>query len=1321
MTRRARRIAVSFCVLSALTLLVAAADEPIDEVNLFIGEVSALPAEPIGSGDVLQLDVELRIEGQGLLASDPRLALALRRQDKPEACITELEVVPREELQDDGSYIVSFAVDTLGLSGGRYEVVAEIEWDGLEASKLDNRQPIGFVIIADPRPELHPVELRTDPAVPVQWGETGTVHTTIANTGRLRAGAFHVVFELRPKFTSGEADPSTGESSPSDTTNAFCDWILVASRLVPGLARNEEVRVSAALDVALLLQDAQAYWTGGTSCALPPLSQLRTRGLDFDLRVRVVYPTPDVEQAVQELDPLNNEILGAWSVVPSDLGRSDLVPVYIAFDEDLPLNWDDAMTASVVVANIGGRTTETGFSVRFSYRRVGDAVWRAIGPDQDGDGTADDRRVPDPLPIEAGANDTRVGVTIDPRGVAPGLLPLEPGSYELRVDVDANDEVAERNEDNNTLIVGFSVRGTELQAEGLELPSSEIRQGSSLIVKAWVLNTGDRPATDFAVGFYLNDERFATFVYTDAEGLREDERTQVQGVLDTRDLPPASYDLRVIVDPDDRIPEYDEGNNEASTPIQIHPPAERLAELHITDLRLEPPSPIARGSVVTCRLTVRNAGEIDADGFRLLLETSPWRSEELEWGPYTPVNLAGVLVGTLIPALERGEASSIEVAFSTEALVEGRYRLRVCADADGEIAESNESNNETIVLFAIGQPVSLVPDVVQSPNLTCSELTVSPATQVEPGTVLTITGAIANAGGAPAATSVVALRWMDPLGNMHTITSRRIEALGPGQQAPFSFSVDTTGYLLGAQAAFVVADWQDSVVEANEVDNECAVGVQLGASGYGLPDLVPVSVRFDSPGATVGEHNAVEQNQRLYVYVTVRNDGNIPSGPFVVAFGTPLGVDAEQWPGVGPQDQTEVSYPVPTGTPGEFALSIQVDPDGLIPEANEANNAVPNAYIAALPTYTVVGLAAPKPRRIVPPDSGGLSDAPVRWLAADAGSQHVYAVWADGDIGRIRVDTDAAELVARLAVSVTDVVMAFGATAYAYVGAGDGSFRRVNLDTGTVSATAELGEPIVAIVLGDGGRVYAAVEDGFYELSLSGTSYGVSRLVDVPGDVVDIRYDDSRQLVYILSDAGLHAYGIDLASRCRFGADEILGVPDAFALGGSGNFLAASAGSGAILYAVSHCTVTGDDTGHILAGWRYPRSGTLSGGITSVVVDPRDIDPIYAATDAGAVCSLGFDGTMQWVRQVGSPIRSTPLADKRTGRIFFGDDDGIPHILTLDGIEIELDLAGYAAAAIRSTLVIVETRERTDFGTRLIRNYYYGTEDGVVYKIASQQ
>ena len=1319
MSRRARRIVFALCVLAALSLVSAASDDPVDEVNLFIAEVAMLPTEPIESGDVFRLDVSVALEGQGSLETDPYLEIALRRQDKPEACVTELAAVPRVELQERGAHTLSFAIDTLGLSGGRYEVVAEIQWDGVESNTVDNRVPLGFVIIADPRPELHPVELRTDPAVPLQWGETGTIHATVANTGRLGTGAFHLVFELRPIISPGEAEGSF---------DAECAWIEIGSRFVPGLARNKEVHITTALDVAALLESGLAE--SASPCPLPGIADLREGGMEFDLRACIVYPAPDTERAVDELDPTNNEIITRWKVVPSSLGRPDLVPLSVTFDEDLPLNWDDAMAATVTVANIGGRATDAGFAVRFSFRRLGDTAWNRIGSDGNGDGVADDRRLRYPLPIEVGANEAGIGVTIDPLSVEPGGATLRPGSYELRVEIDAGDEVLERNEANNTLIVGFSVRGTELQAEGIELPSTVIRQGSSLIVRAWIVNTGDRPAKEFAVGFYLNDDRFDTFVYADAEGLREDERTQVQGVLDTRDLPPASYDLRVIVDPDNQIPEYDEGNNAATMPIQLHPPAERLAELQVTAVRLEPSSPIGRGSDVLCAVSVRNVGEIDAESFRVRLEASQWQNDQLGWTPYAPaLDVSGMAASLRVSSLERGEAALVRIPFSAAGFEVGSYRLRASVDAEQEVAEIDESNNATTVLFSIGEPIATSPDPYSPlPNLTCTGVAVAPSAQVEVGTLLTVTGWVANAGGAPSPSSEVTLYWLDPLGNTFRLSSAPVAALSIGQQMRYSFLVDTTDFILGSQGLFVVVDPQRTIDERSEEDNACRATVQIGVSAEGfLPDLVPISVRFDSPGATVGENTAVEPNQPLYAYVTVRNIGNVPSGPFNVAFETSLGVRIESWTGVGPLDQVEVSHPVPTGTSGTFSLSIEVDPDAIVQEDNESNNSIPNAYIAALPSYVVLPPDVVKPQLVAP---ALVSAGSARWLQADEASGLVYVVSDRGTVRAIgsRSDDPAGnvEVIAAFGAAVADVVWSLGAMSYAYIGTSEGensAVRCVDLGSRATVAEVTLGSPVVALAGGGAtGQLFAAVEDGIHRLTLAGSVLVASPMIEVPGAVLDVLYDVERATVYVLSTTGAHAYDQDLQKLCTLDAAELVGTPSVLSLAGSGIYVGTDAGTGAVVYAASHCMLMGDTEGRILVGWRYPRMGTLPSRVSSIVIDPRDIDPIYVATEAGTLYAFGFDGNPLWTYEAGSAIASTPLADKRSGRIFFGDDGGVPHVLTLDGVPaFEIDLSGYSGGEIRSTLAIVETREKTDLGTRFVRNYYYGTQDGAVYRIASQQ
>jgi len=1311
MTGRIRRAAVALCVLSAFALPAVADSEPVDWINLYFGAVSELPATPLESGDVFRLDVEVKADGQGALEEDPLVELSLRRQDKPEACITELALVPAAELADDGSHVVSFRIDTVGLSGGDYEVVATITWDGVEPSMLDNRKALGFVRIADPRPELHPVGLSTDPAIPLQWEETGMLHTTIANTGRLAAGPFHVVFELRPNALlplDGVPSRSDASGDGAEEQSSTCGWIRIASRLVPGLARNEETRVSAALDVAAVLG------TAVDACNQLNVENLREYAVTFDVNVRVEYPAPGAEEPVGELDPSNNAISGSWKVVPSELGKPDLVPLYVTFDEDLPLNWDDAMTAMVVVANVGGRAFESEFSVRFSYRALGDTEWESVGPDTDDDGRADDRRIAPPLPIEVGANETAIGVTIDPQGISPSGMVLEPGSYELKVEIDTRQGGSgstrlERNELNNTLIVGFSVRGTELQAEGLELPSSAIHQGDSLIVKSWIVNTGDRPAKDFAVGFYLNDARFDTFVYSDKDGLQEDERTQVQGVLDTRDLPPAGYDLRVIVDPDDRIPEYDEGNNIVSMPILVRPPVGRLAELHVTELRLDPPSPISHGLDVTCRLSLRNVGEIDTEDFKLLLEISRPIDKGQTWTPYSPLmNVSGAPVRVLIPGLERGEATTIQAVFSTAVLSESPYRLRVVVDPEDEITETDDSNNTTVVLFTIGRPTLPLPlPDGNRPNLTLSALSIDPTDPCD-DPVVTVRGTVLNEGGASSSGFTIAYRWIDPLGNQYAFGVEHVDGLAPGQSSPFARTVDATSYPPGLHRMFITLDPDDRVQETDETDNQGQIDVRICDGATVLADLVAIALRFDSPDAPLGGGNAVEPGQRLYAYVTVRNSGVIPSGPFAVAFTTPAGTETEAWASLGPQDQVEVSHPVPTMVAGVIELTVAVDPDDLIEESNETDNDLMGQYRVLDSTI------AP-----IPVVSGG---GAAQWLAADDAVDIVYAAWTGGTIRRIKIGgTQDVQTIADLETGITAVAWETGPSPKAFVGTTQRTVVAVDLsDESAAPMIATFSEPIVDLCLHGDGRVFVVLASGFAVVSFAGEAPTTSRVVAVPGTVFGCAVDASRETVYIASSAGVYAYGaLDLALRCSVDANELAGVPTAFAHGATGIVIGTSAG---VVYAMSHCTSVGGDTALILEGWRHPAIGSLGGAVLSIVIDPRDIDPIYVTASPGWLYSLGFNGTLQWSAEASAPISSMPLAETRSGRVCFGDEDGRPYVLALDGTPaFDIDQTGYVAGAVRSMFVIVETREKVEFGTRFVRSYVYGTADGVVYKIASQR
>jgi len=1310
----------------------------------------------LDSGTDLQLDVGVTCLAPEFLFENPRLQVSLRRHDKPEACAAAVEILAKE-LFEDGNHVETVTLDMDGLSGGTYEIVVEIDFDGrvIEQSEANNRTS-SFVRIDDPRIEIHPIGVVVDPASPIGWGESALIRAAFENSGGLAAGALYVQFDILPVFCAEEdgtasqliledgvcatgrwtagalgSGPAALAQAEADAItrmleqqDALCDalWTRISSVVVAGLARNAIDDASAILVTPTLADDLAAAPIGGID------------SLDFDgceliclLRVSV---TPS--QEIDELDPWNNTMYSAIRIRPSGLHRPDLVPIAIAFDEDLPLNWNDSMVATATVTNRGGALAKD-VEVYFDYRRAGDVEWIPVQLRTSLVGPVEEPETIDLLGIEEGTNtdssNTRdVHVTIDPRS-ADTLL--TPGTYELRVYVDKMLGIRERNEDNNQLISAFSVRGSELRPVSLEMPTDTIHQGDSLTVSALVENTGDRPVSSFNVSYYIDDVRFDTFYYASVsgQGLDEDERARTHGVLDTADLPAGEYLLRVVVDPDNEIPEFDEGDNVISTVLVVGPPEERLAELHPTQLEISPSSPVPLGVPISVTATVANTGSIHAGVFDVLITL--WCDE----------CVAGYRVAEQrisVDGLDRAAGTGTPIVqFDTLGLAQGSYRVVISVDPSpsvgtgilGAVEELDETNNALSVGVRVGPPAP-DSDGMQPTgpgiNLSCS-LAASQFAVGEAGIPVVVDGAVVNSGQDGAGPFQLLFVIADLQGRPIESDASSVFGLGPGRTLPFSRNLSTSGLAAGVYTLVIEVDSENAVTETDESDNLCISALQVGSApgSVGNVDLVPVAVRFDSPGAAIGEDNAVEPDQRLYVYVTVRNNGTIPSGSFNVAFGTLLGVETESWTSIGPLDQVEVSHPVPTDTPGTYDLSIHVDPDGLIPEVDDDNNDVPNAHIAVLPAYTVLARVIPEPRLIVPPST---SAGAAQWLQVDS-SGRIYVAFASGrllsiDSANANSGESVTEIVS-LDAQVEDVAWTLGATPYAYVATSDGTggaVHCVSLDARTVVAEASFGAQVEALARGGSGQLFAAIGGGFHQLSLAGSELLVSRFVEVAGDVLDILYDAERSTIYVLSTAGVFAFNDNLQRICALDAADLVGTPAVLALAGSGVYIGTNAGTGGIVYAASHCTVTTGSGGHILIGWRYPRMGTLPGSVASIVIDPRDIDPIYVATEAGKLYSLGFDGNPLWEFSTGQPINSTPFADKRTGRIFFGDDGGIPHVLALDGSPaFEIDLADYSGDKIQSTVVIVETRERTDLGTRFVRNYIYGTIDGAVYWIASQQ
>lgn len=1315
-------------------LPVSATDDVLPDLRL--SDLVLGPSASVVRGSLIRVEALLSLDGSPLIGNI-RVEISWRRLDKQEPCGTTWETVASDSV--GWSTTVDAWIDTSELVSGDYEIVIAVDPDNwIPESNETNNHLVTNLVIRSPQPELHPVRLEPVPAVPLAWGESATLRTAIENSGDLAAGSFHVEFALLPIAWT---DPSTGERwnitpvigqsetgslgnwtfglatevrSLADAVNAIPSdaWVPFSVLQIPGLARDQSVELTGVLSTGewlrTLLTTAVVNGTLDSSIMTPfsadEMKQLQDGVTTYAIRVSIRELVGTAEQ-----DTANNELVSALSVEPSVLELPELLPVSASFDQDLPLAWDDDVDVEVVVTNRGGSSAPTIFgstsiTVSFSYRKQGATAWIPL----------EIKTIPQ-LGAEDDTDTDSVDIRIDAR---PSQLNLSPGSYELRIVVDEANLIAERNEHNNELIVGFSVQGTELHPVSLDLPPEPIHQGDTITVSALIENTGERSQRDFTVGFYIDDMRFDTFYYQAAslaeDGLEEDDRARVQGILDTTDLPPETYSIRVIVDPDDHVLEFDEGNNVIQSTLKLFPPEQRLAELHITQIEYAPTSPIPADGSLQISVTLRNDGNIAAETFQVELELlySPdgqsWSTPVVDTTGMEGDDLedASFVRTQSIYGLSRAEKTVVREAFSTQGWPIGFYKLRVRVDpatvtaSQGEIPEMDDFNNEAMAAFSIGTAVETNPTSPAAgqpfnlPNLVFQDVMVSPASAVGIGASVTFSASIVNTGTQPSGSFAVTLQWTTPTGASYTLMSQRVDNLSPGQAWRIPSSTIQTSLPMGSYAIIGILDVGNEIAESNEVDNELNVAITVG-QGQGIqPDLTPIAVRF------VPSTASVQAGQEVLVYTTIQNAGALAAGPFTVEVSMGDIVSRETWPGLEPLASIELVHTLGTPVAGTYTVNIDVDSRGQVLESNESNNNhSEQLQIAAMETIAV--------ERVIG-DQGS-----VIAMALDSATGNLYAAWSGGAVRA--TDRKGGSLSTYTAgVGLTKMVTILGVQDIGYVATTDGRILAIDLSAGKLlmeSETLETG--IRDLIQGPGGTLYVAMQNQV--LQLSSALMPVAQAV-LDGEIVQLGYDPVLRGVYAITTAGLYALSSDLIPQCSVA--DIVGTPTTLAIGDTGVFVGTSNG---ILRTFTFCQRTGNSGMMMLDAWRYPRSGSFGSAITSITIDARDVDPIYVATAGGVIQALDFTGNSLWSYQralVG--IHAIPVIDPRSGRIFYADDAGVPTILDADGsVALSIDSQMSQGSAAGSNLIIDEVRRQTESGMRLFRLYYFGADDGWIYKTES--
>jgi len=1085
--------------------------------------------------------------------------------------------------------------------------------------------------------------------------------------------------------------------SPSDWDDG--DVVVVSAARLAGLAAGRVLPLSFPLDSRELLQSADGLEGKGWIVPAP-----LPRNLSLAVRVRAVWTATNVDGKERE-----SSIEGALTIEPSTADRAELQIVELTFNRPLPLEWNRTLTARATIVNTGGFRAENA-EVVFEYRRHGDGedAWEEFAS-----------RTISSLPPQHGANTAAVEGFLD--NIEGGVRKLIPGVYDLRVSVDI--DAPEIDENNNSMDTSFTVQGSELRPVSLDVTPGPIHRGATLAIVAGVANQGPHEVPWFTVGFYINDVRVATSYYQDDPGLSDEDVAYHRVQINTSDLEAGSYVLRVVADPDDSIPELDEADNELNTVLVILEPEPRLAELHATDVELLPgAAALEDGEEQRISATVWNTGDITAGHFRVRFTLSYCGDAGECWNEAGDACVSGVNPEGLpcasvdVPSLERDAKVIITTPepLITDDLPNGEYRLRIAVDpvtdathVYGEVSEQDELNNVTLVSFRIGAPEDEEPAPTPYPNLVFRSLDVAPKQGVDARQLLTIQEAIVwNAGLVPTGEFDVALCWegedglcLSTGGTAH-VTSLDgeaeidlAEALGV-IEAPSS---------VGKYRLRGMADIGNAVDERGRVgDNQTSVTVLV--TGMIKPDLAVEEVWFsgDAP---------FEVGTSVRVFARVRNvSRDAGAGSFRVRFEQLDGGPIRDFSvaRLNPQASIELAFDVVTSVLGDFVVRVTADVDNAVVEGDDDDATNNNSYDAS---FTVVSVP-PVPVEVVASLGGNL-----RFLNVDGASDVVFAGSSNGHVAAFRHGEPPEllfDVTLPLGGDLTALALAPGRALYA-ASAATGVIYILDPASGEVHDDILLPESLVmtCMTATEDGTLVIGTLTGLLAFDGQGDIASVSEL----GEVLAISVRESADRIYVITPSALHVLDGGLGVVCQ--TSGFSGDLTALSVGPGGVYVATNAGT---VHAFSLC-----QSGQLAPLWRYPQSGDLGSSIASVIVDPRDYDPIYVAVRDGRLIALDSSGQELWVYDGTDDVPLAELAaapawDARTGRVFVVDVNGVPHVLGGNGTDVLwMDGAASSGVRVESSLVIDEFLMGAGGDARLLRAYYFGGDDGMLYVIQTER
>ncbi len=414
-------------------------------------------------------------------------------------------------------------------------------------------------------------------------------------------------------------------------------------------------------------------------------------------------------------------------------------------------------------------------------------------------------------------------------------------------------------------------------------PAQGLKDGTPTTLKAVIRNDGtEATPSGFYVRFFAGGrfvgERFVSSLTANG---------QAEAAVPWR-ARGGTTQLEAVADVYSHFLETDETNNRNFLNIPAIPPA----DLAVTELSITPSENLVDGQEVQVTVTVTNQGADTLNDFtvRLLVDGGFFGERAVTGG------------------LQSEQSQTIQLPFHIRA----RQRtIQAIVDAGDHVGESDEANNT--------RQLNL-PDI-PPPDLTVSDLAIVPAENLTQGQTVTLRATVRNNG----ATTLVPFR-VDFRVAGETLT-QSIAGLQSGQ----STVVEALWVAkAGRHTLQVVADATRIISETNE-DNNAA---ELALPEITAPDLVVAQLTLNpATGFFSGDTVTVAAT------VQIAGSGRLTSPIPVVLLGNGQRVGVRQLDAglsAGQSVTLAFSWRV---LPGVHTLRVVADPDNILPEPDETNNA----------------------------------------------------------------------------------------------------------------------------------------------------------------------------------------------------------------------------------------------------------------------------------------------------------------------------------------------------------------------------------------------